>query len=77
MRKQLLKFLIILLVLLSASFGLIWLWSWYTFNIQWQIRPLEAVSGEKSAVSMGIIAGLFILSTLILVIVNYRVIKNS
>lgn len=74
MRRQLLKFLLILLALLSTSFGLIWLWGWYSFT-RWQTSSLVAVNGEKSAVSVGLIAGVFILSTLVLLIATYRTIK--
>lgn len=74
-RRHLLKFLLILLALLSTSFGLIWLWSWYAFT-QWQTYSLATVNGEKSAVSDGLLAGLFIFSTLMLLIITYRTIKN-
>ncbi len=77
MRRQLLKFLLLLLVLLAFSLGLLWLWSWYVFNAQWQVVHLTPVMETGTAVTAGFLAATFFSLTIILIVINYHLIKQS
>jgi TRAP-type C4-dicarboxylate transport system permease small subunit len=82
MRRKLLKLLIILVLILLVFFGVFGAWTWYQMNISQSlaagdVQPGTALGGlviPQTAVLYGLLAGFFLLLTVVSIWFTYHLV---